>query len=61
MSKLIYVETSVPSFYTETRENEDVRIRRKWTREWWHLPTARRICQRQLFFTLPLPHFKLLP
>ena len=41
MSKLIYVETSIPSFYTETREDEDIRIRRKWTREWWHLPAVR--------------------
>jgi predicted nucleic acid-binding protein len=38
MNKLIYVETSIPSFYTETRSDEEVRIRRKWTREWWHLP-----------------------
>jgi predicted nucleic acid-binding protein len=37
MNKLIYVETTVPSFYTETRDDE-VRIRRKWTRDWWHLP-----------------------
>ena len=37
MKKLIYVETTVPSFYTETREDEEVRIRRKWTRDWWHL------------------------
>lgn len=43
MSKLIYVETSVVSFYTETREAEDVRIRRRWTREWWHLPVTRRL------------------
>jgi predicted nucleic acid-binding protein len=37
MKTLIYVETTVPSFYTETREDEEVRIRRKWTRDWWHL------------------------
>ena len=43
MSKLIYVETSVPSFYTETREGEEVRIRQRWTRQWWHLPAARRL------------------
>ena len=43
MSNLIYVETSVASFYTETRETEDVRIRRRWTREWWHLPVTRRL------------------
>ena len=43
MSHLIYVETTIPSFYTETREEEDVRIRRRWTREWWHLPVTRRL------------------
>ena len=43
MSNLIYVETSVASFYTETRDTEDVRIRRRWTREWWHLPVTRRL------------------
>ena len=37
MRTLIYVETTVPSFYTETREDEEVRISRKWTRDWWHL------------------------
>ncbi len=43
MSKLIYVETSVASFYTETRDTDDVRIRRRWTHEWWHLPVKRRL------------------
>ena len=43
MSTLIYVETTIPSFYTETREEADVRIRRKWTQEWWHLPATRRL------------------
>ncbi len=38
MSNLIYVETTIPSFYTETRDDEEIRIRRKWTREWWSLP-----------------------
>jgi hypothetical protein len=42
MNKLIYVETTIPSFYTETRDDEEIRIRRKWTREWWHLPNAAR-------------------
>ena len=35
MSDLIYVETTIPSFYTETRDDEEIRIRRKWTQEWW--------------------------
>lgn len=38
MSNLIYVETTIASFYTETRDDEEIRIRRKWTREWWSLP-----------------------
>ena len=38
MNKLIYVETTIPSFYTETRDEDEIRIRRKWTRQWWHLP-----------------------
>jgi predicted nucleic acid-binding protein len=42
MDKLIYVETTIPSFYTETRDDEEIRIRRKWTKEWWHLPDAAR-------------------
>lgn len=37
MNKLIYVETTIPSFYTETRDDEEIRIRRKWTRKWWSL------------------------
>jgi predicted nucleic acid-binding protein len=42
VSKLIYVETTIPSFYTETRDDEEIRIQRKWTREWWHLPQSGR-------------------
>ena len=42
MNKLIYVETTIPSFYTETRDDEEIRIRRKWTREWWHLTKSGR-------------------
>ena len=35
---LIYVETTIPSFYFETRANPEVAIRRQWTREWWDDP-----------------------
>src|SRR6266498_2714214 len=42
MNKLIYVETTIPSFYTETRDDEEIRIRSKWTREWWHLSDVAR-------------------
>lgn len=40
MPKLIYIETTIPSFYTEIRSGAEVRLRRKWTREWWHQPHA---------------------
>jgi len=38
MDVLIYVETSVPSFYFDTRSNVEMQARRKWTRLWWSLP-----------------------
>src|SRR5713101_7642845 len=38
MSTLIYVETTIPSFYSETRTGMDIEVRRKWTREWWAKP-----------------------
>ena len=38
MSALIYVETTIPSFYTEKRKGVEIEARRKWTREWWMKP-----------------------
>jgi hypothetical protein len=38
MSALIYIETSVPSFYHETRPERDLQARRDWTRQWWEMP-----------------------
>jgi predicted nucleic acid-binding protein len=38
MSTLIYVETTIPSFYSETRTEIEVTVRRKWTHEWWDKP-----------------------
>ena len=35
MKKRVYIETSVPSFYVETRTEPDMIARRDWTREWW--------------------------
>lgn len=35
MSRLIYIETSIPSFYFETRPEPTNQARREWTREWW--------------------------
>lgn len=33
--KTVYVETSIPSFYHETREEPEMVARRHWTRHWW--------------------------
>src|SRR3954464_15848970 len=38
MDRLVYVGTSVPSFYFDTRAGHDMRAMRDWTREWWSLP-----------------------
>jgi hypothetical protein len=35
MNRLIYVETSIPSFYFETRPEPENQARRNWTRDWW--------------------------
>ena len=31
----IYVETSIPSFYFDTRSSTEMKAKRKWTRDWW--------------------------
>jgi predicted nucleic acid-binding protein len=33
--KSVYIETSIPSFYHETREEPEMVARRHWTRHWW--------------------------
>ena len=35
MKQKIYVETTIPSFYYETRVDADMVARRDWTRQWW--------------------------
>jgi len=37
MNQLIYVETSIPGFYFETRPGAQMQARREWTHEWWDL------------------------
>jgi hypothetical protein len=32
---LVYIETSIPSFYFETRAEPEMVARRLWTRYWW--------------------------
>lgn len=41
MSQLIYVETSIPSFYYETRTETQFQAMREWTREWWDVARVR--------------------
>ena len=31
----VYIETTIPSFYFETRTEHDMVARRDWTRQWW--------------------------
>ena len=33
--KTVYIETSIPSFYHETRQEPEMVARRHWTRHWW--------------------------
>ncbi|HUT34473.1 MAG TPA: type II toxin-antitoxin system VapC family toxin [Planctomycetota bacterium] len=35
MKKRVYIETTIPSFYVETRREPDMVARRGWTRQWW--------------------------
>ncbi len=35
MLRKIYIETTIPSFYHETRTAPEIVARRSWTREWW--------------------------
>jgi len=35
MALRIYIETTIPSFYFETRRNVECLSRRNWTRRWW--------------------------
>jgi hypothetical protein len=35
MKSKVYIETSIPSFYFETRTSPEAVARREWTQEWW--------------------------
>lgn len=41
MKKKIYVETTIPSFYFEPREEPEMLARREWTRIWWRQALGR--------------------
>jgi len=40
MRKRVYIETTIPSFYYETRRASDMVARRNWTRQWWNVRRA---------------------
>jgi hypothetical protein len=33
--EIVYIETTIPSFYYEVREEPEMIARRNWTRQWW--------------------------
>ena len=35
MKRRVYIETTIASFYHETRTDPAVVVRREWTRRWW--------------------------
>ena len=35
MKPVVYVETSIPSFYYEVRSEPEMISRKLWTRQWW--------------------------
>lgn len=35
MKSTVYIETTIPSFYYETRTDAEFTAMRNWTREWW--------------------------
>jgi len=37
MKKIVYIETTIPSFFFEVRSEPDMIARRNWTREWWNM------------------------
>lgn len=41
VSKLIYIETTIPSFYFEVRGEPEMVARRDWTRAWWRIALRR--------------------
>jgi hypothetical protein len=36
MKKRVYIETSIPSFYCESRTDAAAVARREWTQNWWN-------------------------
>ncbi len=36
MKRRVYIETTIPSYYHEIREDPESIAKRQWTREWWN-------------------------
>ena len=36
MKRVVYIETTIPSFHQEVRTEPEMIARRNWTREWWN-------------------------
>ena len=43
MKPRVYIETTIPSFYHEVRQEPEMMARRAWTREWWDKHRSRYI------------------
>jgi len=56
MSQLIYIETTIPSFYHEQRQSPELIAMRNWRREWWSAASAvdRRVASRAVISELEL-------
>ncbi len=44
MKPTVYIETSIPSFYYETRQEPEFVAMRNWTNEWWSFYKNRYLC-----------------
>jgi hypothetical protein len=44
MKQTVYIETSIPSFFYETRKNAKFVAMRQWTRDWWKQETSNYRC-----------------
>ena len=44
MKPTVYIETTIPSFYYETRKDPESQARKSWTEEWWKYHRTRYEC-----------------
>jgi predicted nucleic acid-binding protein len=41
LQPVVYIETTIPSFYHDVRTSPDIVVRRDWTRNWWAIAQDR--------------------